>query len=215
MLSPHAETFSFMKITHVNGPGTIVTSEEVDLLPNERSAFVECKERANNRGFITYNLPCKQMVQSLLTRVRMGRYDPQSSFAVMMEVKEKINGERNKSAHFQIVVRYINPANKAELVTRVITEALPTTNNKTLFFDGVSGDVLSVVLAKEAADRTMIRKAGDTERDDPQTIDSIGMATQTVVDNEEVELRSAETQKDLDSTIHSIAQAHGIFHTNR
>ena len=204
-----------MKITHVNGPGTFVAGEAVGLLPNERSTFAECKERATNRGLITYNLPCIQIIQSTLTRILMGRYDPQSSFAVMMQVKEKINADRNKNAHFQIVVRYINPLNKAELVTRVITDALPTTNDESNFLDGVSGDVLSVVLAKEAADRAMIRNADYMERNESQTTDSIGMKTQTIVNNEDVEFRTAETQKDLDATIYTIAQAHEVWNTNR
>jgi hypothetical protein len=146
----------------------------------------------------------------------MGRYDPKSSFAVMMQVKERVTADRDQFAHFQIVVRYVNPHNKAELITRVITERMPITDDESQFFNDVNEDALCVVIAKEAAYRAMvIRKDSEGERKGNNKIDSFGMPIETTLANEEVEFSTAETQKNLDATIHFITQAHMASNTSR
>ena len=205
-----------MKITHVNGSGSILNSTDIDLLPNEESSFAECKERAHNRGLVTYNLPSTKIFQDLVTRVHMGRYDPQSSFAVMMQVKERLVTDRNQFAHFQIVVRYVNPRNKVELITRVITERLLTTDNEIQFLNDVNEDALCVVLAKEAAYRAMhIRKDTDTELNGNKKRDPFVMQNQTTLANDEVEFSTAESQRNLDTTIHFITRARKLLNTSR
>ena len=205
-----------MKITHVNGSGSILNSTDIDLLPNEESSFAECKERAHNRGLVTYNLPSTKIFQDLVTRVHMGRYDPQSSFAVMMQVKERLVTDRNQFAHFQIVVRYVNPRNKVELITRVITERLLTTDNEIQFLNDVNEDALCVVLAKEAAYRAMhIRKDTDTELNGNKIRDPFVMQNQTTLANDEVEFSTAESQRNLDTTIHFITRARKLLNTSR
>eukprot|EP01119_Soliformovum_irregulare_P002020 TRINITY_DN1205_c0_g1_i3.p1 TRINITY_DN1205_c0_g1~~TRINITY_DN1205_c0_g1_i3.p1 ORF type:complete len:611 (-),score=143.92 TRINITY_DN1205_c0_g1_i3:699-2531(-) len=81
---------------------------------------------------------------SEVTALDMGGVQPRLCFSLFCEISENIRGD---FVFFQFVVHFINLHNQA--VQRVLTYHLPTTENFEKFLESVSGDVVSVLIAKQ------------------------------------------------------------------
>ena len=106
-----------------------------------------------------------------------------------------------KYAVFQFIVRYTNPNNPSDFITRVVTQQLDIITDTTSsdgsliqFFDSLQMDVLPILLAKEAAYRCMVYSEEVDDEDEDNT----------VYGHEEIEDVVLKTQEELDTTAHRI-----------
>lgn len=113
-----------MKCTKINGPGKIIDSDQNNLLAIERSAFAKCLNLANTCAIKCSDNPSTKFLNSTLTRIVMGRYDPLATISAMLRVTDSDRLQRDGFACFQFIVRFVNPHNESELVTRVYNHKL-------------------------------------------------------------------------------------------
>jgi len=157
---------------------------------------------------------------STCLRVSMGRYDPHATISVMMDVDmDDTDGEEAAYAHFQFITRYMDPHNHGELITRVCTQRLAIANanaNHELllgndaecaYLQSVNGDVIAVLLAKEAAFRSMTFPDQRDEGDE-YNYNNMNIGMNVAIQQEEVEECAVEARRDLDATIHAISKAY-------
>jgi Sec23/Sec24 trunk domain/Sec23/Sec24 zinc finger len=189
---------SFVHPTHVVGATEILYDEAHALLPNERSAFAVGASLAAKQGMTTYNLPSDETLESTLTRLRMGRYDPLSTLSVMLQVNEDVVLETDKYALFQCTVRYVEN-NGTTLVTRVSTHRLPVARSVHDFLNGMDENAVPIVLGKECVFRAVVG------REQPEGEESM------MVDPDRMEVLAYEAQRDLDNTVHRISGAFRII----
>lgn len=149
------------------------------------------------------------MVKATRTRLRMGRFDPQSTLSVMMQVKDTIHPSGygdDDFVYFQFITRYLNPNDVTDLVTRVVSQKIPILideldeNND--FFHSLNENILPTLLCKEAAFRCMVKPDDDSREGSDKT---------AVVEHEDVEYLVLQAQKDLDTTVNRISGAY--FHS--
>jgi len=192
--------FSFLTVSHVLGPCTVVLKDDKLLLSNERSSFSYCASLAAANGVATSNLPSYDSVCLTRTRLRLGRYDPISTVSVAFVKQESLSVKDDPHfAHFQFVVRYVNPLNERDIVTRVITQRVPIAQSVQNFLEGLNDDAVSVILGKEAAYRSMSLQFGF----DSSFQSQVDKARELSED-----LLAEEARKDLDRTIYLISQAY-------
>lgn len=175
------------------GPGEILPLQGNGLLDNERAAFAVGASLAANHQLRTNNLPSKAIVESSLTRIRLGRVDPLTTLSVMLLVNESLHPD-DKYAYFQLTARHVSRNGKS-LITRVSTHRLPVAKSVTDFVEGIDDEVVPVILAKGAVYRAL---HGREETDDSRVLPTAG-------DNDLIEKLAYEAQLDLDATIQRIS----------
>lgn len=166
------------------------------LLGNEQAAFAKGASLAAEKKMRTNNLPSEDMVETTMTRVKMGRYDPIATFSVMLQVNEFFQHENH--APIQCVVRYID-RDGGNLVTRVFTRRLAVAKEMGEFLDAVDEEVVPVLLGKEAVYRSMYGR-DIAESKDADVVDSI-----------ELDDLAYDAQRDLDATIQRISVAYRLL----
>ena len=132
-------------------------------------------------------------MSSTLSRIKLGRYDPLSTFSVCLEVNEDCHVLDEKYVFFQFVIRYVKADGKT-LVTRVYSHRLPIARSVDDFLDGVDEEVVPVLLGREAVLRSMFRKDRADRAD--------------TMDKDQEEMLAHAAKKDLDSTVHKISAAY-------
>lgn len=143
-------------------------------------------------------LPSKEMLQpSALTRIRLGRVDPASTFSVMLQLNDFF--QHDKFVYFQGVVRYIDPMGKF-LITHVTTHRLSVAKDVNDFLEAVDEEVISVLLGKEAVYRSMFGREVNEEH--PFLAPHTGLSDTMAYD----------AQQDLDNTIFRISGTFRLLH---
>lgn len=185
---------SFLNPTHLIGPGDLIGSSEAPLV-NEESAFVEAVKLTEENVQTQHRqrtVPSFEMLESSLTRIRLGRFDPLSTFSVMLRLNDFF--QRDEFAYFQGVVRYVDRDGKF-LVTRVTTQRLSVAKDVGEFLEAVDEEVVPVLLAKEAVYRSMFGR--DVDEEHPFLAPHAGQLDDLAYD----------AQQDLDNTIFRISGA--------
>lgn len=144
----------------------------------------------------THNLPSQDLLKSTLSRIRLGRYDPLSTFSVLLQVNEDCFAIGEKHAFFQFIVRYME-RDGVTLVTRVTTHRLAIGRTVHDFLDGIDEEVVPVLLGREAILRSLFRR--------DRTIQAHTM------DKDQEELLAQEAKRDLDATVHRISKAYRLL----
>lgn len=192
---------SFLTATHLVGYGDVLDDSCKVLLPNEEDAFSQTCDSIQKQGWRTSNLPLKEMVETSMVRIRMGRFDPHCTISVMLRVNEFF--QKEQYAVFQCVTRNMD---ETTLVTRVCTQRLAMAQDIGSFLDVVDEEVIPVILAKEAVYRSLFgrelhnekkREGGDEEN--------------SVLDPAELEDLAYGVQKDLDATVQRISTAYRLL----
>jgi hypothetical protein len=162
--------------------------------------FSSGNSRAAKYDIPTNNLPSRQVLESTRTRINMGRFDPQSTLSVMMQINNPVETDGEKFVYFQFITRYLNPNNLSKLVTRVVTQKMPIFKDEDHeFFNSLNKNALSILLAKEAAYRCMVKEEDRADDRSEKT---------TPVTQEDVENLAIQTQRDLDTTVRRISRAY-------
>ena len=151
------------------GPGEILPLQGNGIVDNERAAFAVGASLAANHHFRTNNLPSKDVVESSLTRIRLGRVDPLTTLSVMLLVNESYHPDDNYAC-FQFACRHVSRDGKT-LITRVSTHRLPVAKSVADFVEEVDEEVVPVVLAKGAVYRAL---HGREETDDARVLPTAG-----------------------------------------
>lgn len=172
------------------GLGEFVDDEKV-LLPNERASFAAGSALAAKHGIETRKLPDRDSFESMVTRVRICRYDPLTTLSMMLRVLPDIDADA-EFAYFQFVARFMN-ASGTEMITRISTNRLGLAKDVSTYLDSVDEDVIPVVLAKEAVYRSLYGR------------ESEGEPNEEPVDPVQMEKLAYEVQKDIDATIQNIS----------
>lgn len=201
---------------NIVGPGiitTLIKQEEGKGRPlqNELTTFEKCCSAAVKHCIPIYNVPSTQLLASTLTRVQMGRFDPLATLSVMIQVKQRII---DPFVYFQFVVRYVHPICSNKLVTRVVTQRLPVVPDILNFLECIDENVVPIVLAREAVDRslTISTKEVDMMRSNrrktvEQNLDGLDIAVGCSIECKKEELLASLVRKDLDVTVHCISKA--------
>ena len=166
-------------------------------LPNEQMAFTRGVLLANEHSSIAGNndstsVDDELLTQNTLTRIRLGRYDPLSTFSVMLRVNDSYQGEEH--AFFQFIVRFVDFTRK-NLVTRVTSHRLSVANDVGEFLEAIDEEVVPVLLAKEAVYRSMFGR--DSDIDHPFHAAYV----------DELDSFAHDAQQDLDNTVFRISGA--------
>ena len=158
---------------------------------------------ADHKKYLLQNECDGEILESTRTRFQIGRLDPKSTISVMIHVDDDADGEalKTNNAVFQFIVRYTNPHNPSDFITRVVTQQLDIITDTTSsdggfiqFFNSLQMDILPTLLAKEAAYRCMVysEDVDDDEEDN------------ALYGHEEIEDAVLKTQEELDTTVHRI-----------
>lgn len=175
------------------GPGDLIESPDGPLV-NEQAAFEKGVQMAEQE--LEYQngkiVPSIDMLESTLTRIRLGRYDPLSTFSVMLSLNEFF--QHDEYAFFQCTVRYFDRDCQA-LVTRVMTHRLSVASDVGEFLEAIDEEVVPVLLGKEAVYRSMFGR--DVDTDHPFHAPHAGQLDNLAYD----------AQRDLDNTVFRISGA--------
>jgi hypothetical protein len=178
--------------THLIGPGELVDGPHGPLA-NEQMAFSNGILLAKSHELsIDMDPPQIGVLDSTLTRIRIGRYDPLSTFSVMLRLNDSYQGD--EYTFFQCIVRFVDIL-AGELVTRVTSHRLSVANDVGEFLEAIDEEVVPVLLGKEAVYRSMFGRDADTDR--PFHAAYI----------DELDSLAQDAQQDLDSTIFRISGA--------
>jgi hypothetical protein len=188
-------TDGFITPTQLCGSGEVLPDQTARMVENERSAFAAGAALAAGKNLETNNLPSVEALEMSLTRLQVGRFDPLSTFAVLLEVDDSLT-EDDEFAFFQVVVRYISRTGREE-VTRVCSYKIPIAEDMNEYLSGVDDEVVSVMLAKSAVYRAL------HGRDETENTRDITASADT---NTQEKL-AYETQLDLDATVQRISSA--------
>jgi hypothetical protein len=192
--------YSFLTSTHLIGPGELVETASDPLL-NEKSSYKNglrlnhdhAQKKVNQQKIVS---TMKQVVDSSLTRIQIGRFDPLATFSVMMRTNDSYSGE--EYAFFQCIVRYID-INEQTLVTRVTSHRLSVASNVGEFLEAIDEEVVPVLLGKEAVYRAMFGRDADGDQ-----------KFQTAY-IDELDSLAYNAQQDLDNTIYRISGAYRML----
>ncbi|KAL3912879.1 MAG: hypothetical protein SGILL_006716, partial [Bacillariaceae sp.] len=188
-------TDGFISPTQLCGSGEILPDQASRMVENERAAFAEGSALAAKKGFKTNELPSIEALEMSMTRIQVGRVDPLSTFAVMLEVDDTMT-EDDDYAFFQLVSRYVSRLGNEES-TRVCSFKLSVASDISDFLDGLDDEAVSAVLGKAAVYRSLHGREETSE-----TRDTIAAG-----DVNSQEKLAFETQLDLDATIQRISGA--------
>ena len=189
-------TDTFMTPSNMNGPGELLTGNVTDILENERSSFAMGASLATNKGMKTDELPLQEALEISMTRVNLGRADPYSTVAVLVELNDSFVEGEDTHAFFQLTARYID-RNGKKLITRVCTYRFEVATDVGEFVESTESEALAVILGKIAVYRTL---HGREETDDVRDRVVAG-------DTDLLEKLAHETQLDIDATIQRISGA--------
>jgi hypothetical protein len=187
---------SFLTPTHFCGPGELVEDAEKVVLASERSAFAAGAALAAKSGLKTNHLPSRDMLETCLTRCRVGRVDPMSTFSFMFQLNDFF--QKDSFCYFQCVARHVDRTGD-HLITRVTTHRLPLAKDVGEFLDALDEDVVPVVLAKEAVYRSMHGR------------EVAGQQSQEAPNEEQLEQLAYATQLDLDATVARISNDYRLL----
>jgi hypothetical protein len=187
-------TDSFTTPTQLCGSGEVLLDQVSQMVENERPAFAEGCALAAEQGFKTNKLPSTEAMNNSLTRIQVGRVDPLTTFAILLEVDDI--GEEDDFVFFQLVSRYISRKGGEE-ITRVCSFRLPVAKDISDFVSSVDDEAVSVLLAKSAVYRAL---HGREETSSTRDIAAVG-------DSDTQEKLAYETQLDLDATVQRISGA--------
>ena len=194
-------TDSFVDPTHLVGPGELVvtpskTSGSSRLMRNERAAFAEGSKLAASKGLETKDCPSGEALDLSLTRIRLTRFDPLTTLAVIVQVNDTMVPEEDDHAFFQTTARFFARDGKT-MITRVCTHRFPVAESVGDYVKHADDQVVSVLLAKSAVYRSLY---GREETED--TKDKV-----VAGDPETLEQLAYDAQLDLDATIQRISGA--------
>jgi hypothetical protein len=187
---------SFLTSTHLIGPGDMVESPSEPLL-NEQMSFLSGIVVEGNDQLTIDELPSIDVLQTTLTRIRIGRYDPLSTFSVMLRVNDSYRG--NEHAFFQFIVRFVDICRHV-LVTRITSHRLSVANDVGEFLEAVDEEVVPVLLAKEAVYRSMFGR--DAEIDHP---------FHSAAYLDQLDRFAYDAQQDLDNSVFRISGAYRLL----
>jgi hypothetical protein len=174
------------------GPGDLVDCPSKPL-KNEQVAFTDGLNLAENNQLIAgRNYPSTDTLTSTLIRIQLGRYDPLSTFSVMLRANDQYQGEQH--AFFQFIVRFVDISSQS-LVTRISTHRLSVANAVGEFLETIDEEVVPVLLAKEAVYRSMFGRY--VEIDHPSY----------TAYKDELGIYAHDAQEDLDNTVFLISGA--------
>lgn len=185
----------FVTPSQLCGSGEVLSDQSSWMVENERSAFSMGAGTAADHGIKTNKLPSNEAMEVSLTRLQVGRVDPLSTFAVMLEIDGSM-GDEDETAFFQLISRYISRTGREE-ITRVCSFRLPIAKDVSDFVASVDDEAVSVVLGKAAVYRAL---HGREETSHTRDITSAG-------DTDEQEKLAYDAQLDLDATIQRISGA--------
>jgi hypothetical protein len=137
-------------------------------------------------------VPSIDMLESSLTRIRLGRFDPLSTFSVMLGLNDFF--QHDEYAFFQCTVRYVDQDGQT-LVSRVTTHRLSVASDVGEFLEAIDEEVVPVLLGKEAVYRSMFGRDADVEH--PFHAPHAG----------QLDSLACDAQRDLDNTIFRISGA--------
>ena len=166
-------------------------------LLNEQMSFLSGIVVAGNDQLTIDELPSIDVLHTTLTRIRIGRYDPLSTFSVMLRVNDSYRG--NEHAFFQFIVRFVDICQQV-LVTRITSHRLSVANDVGEFLEAVDEEVVPVLLAKEAVYRSMFGR--DAEIDHP---------FHSAAYLDEVDRFAYDAQQDLDNSVFRISGAYRLL----
>jgi hypothetical protein len=182
----------FLTSTHLLGPGELV-SNPCEPMDNEKLTFSKGLLIAKKHHLsIDMDCPSVDILDATMTRIQVGRYDPMSTFSVMLRLNESYHGEEH--AFFQCIVRYLD-ISAGELVTRITSHRLSVAKDVGEFLEAIDEEVVPVLLGKEAVYRSMFGR--DVETDHPFYAAYI----------DELDSLAHDAQQDLDNTIYRISGA--------
>jgi hypothetical protein len=181
------------------GPGELVENSPEPLL-NEQVLFRKGNELANQNGTQAMNAKREQssmaMRDSTQTRIRLGRYDPLSTFSVMLRLNDSYQNEEH--GVFQGIVRFVDATGQT-LVTRVTSHRLSVASDVGEYLEAIDEEVVPVLLGKEAVYRSMFGR--DADSDHPFHAAYM----------DELDSLAFEAQRDLDNTIFRISSAYRLL----
>jgi hypothetical protein len=152
---------SFLNPTHLIGPGDLHNHVDGPLLNEEHAfEFGVTLAKQQSKRFKNKAMPSLDMLESSLTRIRLGRFDPLSTFSVMLRLNDFF--QHDEYAFFQGVVRYTDWKSKC-LITRVTTHRLSVASNVGEFLEAIDEEVVPVLLGKEAVYRSTFGRDVDSE----------------------------------------------------
>ncbi|KAG7364666.1 Sec23/Sec24 zinc finger domain containing protein [Nitzschia inconspicua] len=192
-------TDGFISPSQLCGSGEVLPGQASKMVENERPAFAKGSALAAGKGIKTNDLPSIEAMEMSMTRVQVGRVDPLTTFAVMLEVDDTM-AEDDDYAFFQLVARYVSK-NGNEEITRVCSFKLPVAKDVSDFVGSVDDEAVSVVLGKAAVYRAI---HGREETSETRDIVTAG-------DEDTQEKLAYETQLDLDATIQRISGAYRLL----
>jgi len=190
---------SFMDPAQLVGPGEIVPVETDQMMDSELEAFLAGSELAEENGLEVDNLPMEEAVAISMTRIKLARFDPLTTLAVMCQVNDTME-EEDSSAFFQFITRYYDREGE-KIITRVLSHKIDVAEDVGEFVSSVDDEAVSVVLAKSAVYRA-VHGRDETEG----TKDKI-----LAGDVETLEKLSYEAQLDMDATIQRISGAYRLL----
>ena len=173
--------------------------ETDQMMDNELEAYLEGSEFAEENDYPTENLPMEEAVALSLTRIKLARFDPLTTLAVMCQINDSMEDE-DEAAFFQFVTRYHDKEGE-NIITRVVSFRLDVAEDVADFVSCVDDEAVSAVLAKSAVYRA-VHGRDETE----------GAKDMTVAgDAETLEKLSYEAQLDMDATIQRISGAYRLL----
>jgi hypothetical protein len=105
--------YSYLLSTHLIGPGDLV---DCPSKPLGQVAFTDGLNLAKNNQLIAgRNYPSTDALTSTLIRIQLGRYEPLSTFSVMLRANDQYQGEQH--AFFQFTVTFVD-ISRQSLVTQ-------------------------------------------------------------------------------------------------
>jgi Sec23/Sec24 zinc finger/Sec23/Sec24 trunk domain len=184
---------SFLDPSHLIGPGDLIANPDGPMV-NEELCFEQGLKLAEENLKLPKSkvVPSLEMLESSLTRIRLGRYDPLSTFSVMLSLNDFF--QHDEYALFQCIVRHVD-RNGQYLVTRVTTHRLSVAATVGEFLEAIDEEVVPVLLGKEAVYRSMFGLEADVEH--PFQAPHAG----------QLDSLADDAQRDLDNTVFRISGA--------
>lgn len=191
---------SFLTSTHLIGPGELVETLPKPLM-NELVSFQKGLQLSKETA--TYSVlkkrgqqPSAAVLAATQTRIRLGRFDPLSTFSVMLRLNDSYQSEEH--AFFQGIVRFVDNTRQT-LVTRVTSHRLSVSSDVGEYLEAIDEEVVPVLLGKEAVYRSMFGREADS--------DSLFHVAYT----DELDTLACDAQQDLDNTIFQISSAYRLL----
>jgi hypothetical protein len=185
---------SFLTSTHLIGSGDLIETPS-EPLQNELLSFLAGQALSESVQDGAES-PSLDLLHSTLTRIRVGRYDPLSTFSVMLRLNDSFQNEEH--AFFQFIVRFVDISRQI-LVTRLTSHRVSIAKSVGEFLESIDEEVVPVLLGKEAVYRSMFGR--EAHADHPFYAAYI----------DELDSLAHDAQQDLDNTIFRISGAYRLL----